>query len=196
MQVAIVSAGTRQKFCIPLGFHGFAAPRAIVLHALRTFMPTHVLELFKNMCGHTCSQGVENKCLRRCKTMGPSVSRTCRNNRNSCYFSPGDQNFADQTAPVLGSRNGPQNGGHSFSLNLICLCPDDLAPVSGSVSGPQNGCRFVGKIFCRRAKNSASCDCFRRYATEVLHTAGLPWFRSAASNCSPRPANVYAHTCS
>ena len=26
--------------------------------------------------------------------------------------------------------------------------------------------------FCRRAKNSASFDCFRRYATEVLHTAG------------------------
>ena len=30
---------------MPLGSHGFAAPRAIVLHALRTFMPTHVLEL-------------------------------------------------------------------------------------------------------------------------------------------------------
>ena len=29
----------------PLGSHGFAAPRAIVLHALRTFMPTPVLEL-------------------------------------------------------------------------------------------------------------------------------------------------------
>ena len=30
---------------MPLGSHGFAAPRALVLHALRTFMPTHVLEL-------------------------------------------------------------------------------------------------------------------------------------------------------
>ena len=30
---------------VPLGFHGFAAPRAIVLHALQAFMPTHVLEL-------------------------------------------------------------------------------------------------------------------------------------------------------
>ena len=29
----------------PLGSHGFAAPPAIVLHALRTFMPTPVLEL-------------------------------------------------------------------------------------------------------------------------------------------------------
>ena len=48
VQVSIVSAGTRQKFRIPLRHwvpHGFAAPRAIVLHALRTFMPTHVLEL-------------------------------------------------------------------------------------------------------------------------------------------------------
>ena len=48
VQVSIVSAGTRQKFRIPLCHwvpHGFAAPRAIVLHALRTFMPTHVLEL-------------------------------------------------------------------------------------------------------------------------------------------------------
>ena len=36
---------TRQKFPIPPGFHGFAAPRVLVLHTLRTFMPTHVLEL-------------------------------------------------------------------------------------------------------------------------------------------------------
>ena len=28
---------------MPLGSHGFAAPRAIVLHALRTFMRTHEL---------------------------------------------------------------------------------------------------------------------------------------------------------
>ena len=97
VQVSIVSAGTRQKFCIPraTGFPCFAAPPAIVLHALRTFMPTPVLELFKNMCGHKCSQGVENKCLRRCKTMekqrrGKLLSRTCRNHRTSCYFSPGD----------------------------------------------------------------------------------------------------------
>ena len=34
----------------PLGSHGFAAPRAIVLHALRTFMPTPVLELVYVVC--------------------------------------------------------------------------------------------------------------------------------------------------
>ena len=73
-------------------------------------------------------------CSRRCKTMetkrcGKLLSRTWRNNRNLCYFSPVDKNFADETAPVLGSRNGPQNGGHPPSLNLIRLCPGGLAPV-------------------------------------------------------------------
>ena len=45
------------------------------------------------------------------------------------FFSLGDDNFADKTTPVLGSKNDPKNGIHSFSLNLICLCPGDLAPV-------------------------------------------------------------------
>ena len=44
-QVSIVSSCTRQKFPIPLGFQGFAAPRVLVLHTLRTFMSTRVLEL-------------------------------------------------------------------------------------------------------------------------------------------------------
>ena len=99
------------------------------------------------MCGHKCSQGVENKYSRRCRTMETQrLSRTRGNNRNLCFFSLGDNNFADKTAPVLGSKNGPQNGVHSLSLNLICLCPGDLAPVLGSVFGPQNGGRFVGKL--------------------------------------------------
>ena len=42
---SIVSARARQKFSMPLLFHGFAAPQALVLHARRTFMATHVLEL-------------------------------------------------------------------------------------------------------------------------------------------------------
>ena len=45
-RVSIVSARTRQKFSTPLLFHGFAAPQALVLHTLRTFMATHVLELY------------------------------------------------------------------------------------------------------------------------------------------------------
>ena len=46
-RVSIVSARTRQKFSMPLLFHGFAAPKALVLHTLRTFMATHVLEQYK-----------------------------------------------------------------------------------------------------------------------------------------------------
>ena len=51
-RVSIVSARTRQKFSMPLLFHGFAAPQALVLHTLRTFMATHVLEL-----GRPCVAG-------------------------------------------------------------------------------------------------------------------------------------------
>ena len=52
-QVSIVSSCTRQKFPIPLGFQGFAAPRVLVLHTPRTFMSTHVLELGRALRGDT-----------------------------------------------------------------------------------------------------------------------------------------------
>ena len=48
-RVSIVSARTPQKFSMPLLFHGFAALQALVLHSLRTFMATHVLELFEKL---------------------------------------------------------------------------------------------------------------------------------------------------
>ena len=51
-RVSIVAAGTRQKFSMPLLFHGFAGPQALVLHTLRTFMATHVLELCLGVCGY------------------------------------------------------------------------------------------------------------------------------------------------
>ena len=45
-----------------------------------------------------------------------------------------------------------------------------MASILGSVSGPQNGGRLSAK-FLPSGENSASFDCFRRYATEVSHTA-------------------------
>ena len=115
---SMVSARTRQKFSMPLLFHGFAAPQALVLDALRTFMATHVLEQFKNRCGHKRSQDVENNCWRRCKTMGtqwPAVCKTSvaylRKQSKLALLFARRQKFCRQTAPVLGSRNGPQNGG-------------------------------------------------------------------------------------
>ena len=179
--------------------------------------------LYCHYCSRTCVdinvRRVWRTCSRRCKTMetkryGKLLSRTCRNNRNLRHFSHGGKNFADKTAPILGSRNGPQNGGHSLSLNLICLCPGGLAPVLGSVSGPQNGARFCRQNLSRRArkhdrlhgstapKNSESFDCFRGRATkvlQVLHTAGRSMVlqrREHLFSCSPHPANIYVHTCS
>ena len=48
--------------------------------------------------------------------------------------------------PFWGSKNGPQNGVHSFQSQFDLLV-------------------FCRQNFCRRAKNSASFDCFRGYAT-------------------------------
>ena len=106
------------------------------------------------------------------------------------------QKFSRQTASVLGSRNGPQNGGQVVRTQANQIETERVASILGSVSGPQNGGRFVGKIFSHRAKNSKSFDCFCTYATEVFHAAAFPWFCSAAGTCSPHPANIYGHTCS
>ena len=111
-QVSIVSSCTRQKFPIPLGLQGFAAPRVLVLHTLRTFMSAHVLELFKSMCGHTCLQGVAKNCSRRCKIMetqryAKPAAYPRKQSKLALFF----KKFADKTTPVLGSVFGPQNGG-------------------------------------------------------------------------------------
>ena len=78
---------------------------------------------FKNMCGHKCPPGVENKCLRRCKTMekqrhGKLLSRTCRNNRTSCYFSPGDLKILPtKRPPFWGPKTDPKmEATHSVSI--------------------------------------------------------------------------------
>ena len=113
-QVSIVSSCTRQKFPIPLGFQGFAAPRVLVLHTLRTLMSTHVLELFKSMCGHACRawRTIARGAAKSWKPSGmQNLSCTRGDNRNLHYFLPGGKNFADKTTPVSGSVFGPQNGG-------------------------------------------------------------------------------------
>ena len=84
--------------------------------------PSNKLQ-FKNMCGHKCSPGVENKCLRRCKTMekqrhGKLLSRTCRNNRTSCDFSPGDLKILPtKRPPFWGPKTDPKmEATHSVSI--------------------------------------------------------------------------------
>jgi len=59
---------------------------------------------------------------------------------------------------------GPQNGVHSFSLNLICLS-GRLGPRFGVQKRTPKRGSFCQQNFCRRAKNSASFDCLRGYTT-------------------------------
>ena len=154
-RVSIVSARTRQKFSMPLLFHGFAAPQALVLHTLRTFMATHVLEQFKNRCGHKRSQGVENDCSRRCKTMGtqwPSgmqaklLSRTCGNNRNLHYFSPDGKNFADKRPPFWGPKTDAKTGAKSSGHKQIKLRLNEWPPFWGPFLDPKTGAVLSAKF--------------------------------------------------
>ena len=74
---------------------------------------------FKNVCGHKRSQGVENNCSRRCKTMETQWSSGMQNfcrvpaeTIETCtIFRPAAKFCRQKTATVLASRNGPQNGG-------------------------------------------------------------------------------------
>ena len=75
--------------------------------------------------------------------------------------------------PFWGPFLDPKNGVHSFSLNLICLCPGDLAPVLGSENGPQNGRRFVGKILAAGQK-IVQVSIVSAGTQQVSHTAGFP----------------------
>ena len=70
---------------------------------------------FKNMRGHTCLQGVANNCSRRCKIMetqryAKPAAYPRKQSKLALFFARW-QNFADKTTPVLGSKNGHQNGG-------------------------------------------------------------------------------------
>ena len=73
---------------------------------------------FKNRCGHKRSQGVENNCSRRCKTMGtqwPSgMQNFCRvpaETIETCTIFRPTAKILPTNGPRFGSRNGPQNGG-------------------------------------------------------------------------------------
>ena len=151
---------------------------------------------FKNMCGHTCLQGVAKNCSRRCKTMetqryAKPRSRTRGNNRNLHYFSPGGKNFADKTTPVLGSVLAQSPGHKQIKLRL-----SEWTPFWGPFLDTKTGVVLSAKLLSPSEKKSTNFDCFFMCATEVSHTAGFPWFCSAASTCSPHPANIYVHTCS
>ena len=133
-RVSIVSARTRQKFSMPLLFHGFAAPQALVLHTLRTFMATHVLELYAfESCltlatitfdmdhtnkprglpeGAFCGAGIEQLCLRSdFHNIGPRACENCK--------SLVEVNLMDTEITALPS----STFAHCVALNCIWLPP-------------------------------------------------------------------------
>ena len=108
------------------------------------------------MCGHKCSQGVENKCLRRCKTMekqrhGKLLSRTCRNNRNSCIFSR-RLKFCRQNGPRFGVQKRTPKWRPLIQSQFDLLVSGRLGPRFGvRFWTPKRG-PFVGKIFAAGRK--------------------------------------------
>ena len=106
---------TRQKFPIPLGFQGFAAPRVLVLHTLRTFMSTHVLEPVQEHVRTYMLAGRGRRIARgAAKSWKPSgmqnLSRTRGNNRNLHYFS---KKLPTKRPPFWGPFLDPKTGAKS-----------------------------------------------------------------------------------
>ena len=123
-----------------------------------------------------------------------NLSRTRGNNRNLHYFCPAAKILPTKRPPFWGpfldTKTGAKSPGHKqikLRLNGLHFGVRFWTPKRGS---------FCRQNCCHRAKNSTSFDCFFMYATEVSHTAGFPGLCSAASTCSPHPANIYVHTCS
>ena len=112
------------------------------------------------------------------------------------FFFARRRQFCRQNDPRFGVKKRTQKWSPFIQSQFDCLCPGDLAPVLGSVFGPQNGGRFVGKIFAAGRKIVQVLIVSAGTRQMVLHAAGFPWFCSAASNCSPRPANMYVRACS
>ena len=100
---SIVSARTRQKFSMPLLFHGFAAPQALVLHARRTFIATHVLELSRTGVGINVRRAWRTIARGAAKPWEPSGPAVCKTSvaylwkqSKLALFSPDGKNFADK----------------------------------------------------------------------------------------------------
>ena len=157
---------------------------------------------FKNMCGHKRSQGVENNCSRRCKTMGTQwhsgVRNFCRvpaETIETCTIFRPAAKFYGQTAPVLGSETDPKTGAKSSGHKQIKLRLNEWPPFWGPFLGSQNGGRFVGKILVTGRKiarvSIVSARTRQKFSTPLLFH-GLQRRR----HLSPHPANIYGHTCS
>ena len=150
---SMVSARTRQKFSMPLLFHGFAAPQALVLDALRTFMATHVLESSRTGVGINVRwtwRTIAGGAAKPWEPSGPRyaklLSRTCGNNRNLHYFSPDGRNFADKRHPFWGPETDPKMGAKSSGHKQIKLRLNEWPPFWGPFLDPKTGAVLSAKF--------------------------------------------------
>ena len=101
---------------------------------------------------------MENFCRVRAETIEPLA-----------IFRPVTLKFCRQNGPRFGVQKRTPKWRPLIQSQFDLLVSGRLGPRFGV--GPQNGGRLSAK-FLPSGENSASFDCFRRYATEVLHTAG------------------------
>ena len=114
--------------------------------------------------------------MRRCKTMktqrcGKLLSRTCRNNRNSCYFSPGDQKFCRQKGPRFGVQKRTPKWRPLLKSHFVLLVSGRLGPrFKVHFWSPKRG-PYCRQNFCCRTEKHCNFRFFLQVC-EVLHTAG------------------------
>ena len=102
---------------------------------------------------------MENFCRVRAETIEPLA-----------IFRPVTLKCCRQNGPRFGVQKRTPKWRPLIQSQFDLLVSGRLGPRFGE-NGPQNGGRLSAK-FLPSGENSASFDCFRRYATEVLHTAG------------------------
>ena len=113
---------------------------------------------FKNVCGHKRSQGVENNCSRRCKTMetqwssGPAVCKTSvaylRKQSKLALFFARPQNFADKKRlPFWRPETDPKMGAKSSGHKQIKLKLNEWPPFWGPFLDPKTGAVLSAKFW-------------------------------------------------
>ena len=156
---------------------------------------------FKNRCGHKRSQGVENHCWRRCKSMGSKWPRGMQNfcrvpaeTIETCTIFRRRQNFVPTNGPRFGVQKRTKRGPSRPDTKQIKLRLNEWPPF-GSVSGPQNGGRFVGKILVtgrKIARGSMVSAGMRQKFSMPLLFHGF----AARRHLFSTPCEHYGHTCS
>ena len=117
----------------------------------------------------------------------PVVCKTCRVPAETIETCTIFQKICRQNDPRFGVRFWTPKQGPSRPDKQIKLRLNEWTPFWGPFLDPKTGVVLSAKLLSPSEK---------MYATEVSHTAGFPGLCSAASTCSPHPANIYVHTCS